>query len=150
MTLAESRVPEAHRRLRGVAGWLFFLCLTLVVFVPIGAGMEIWGFWRRALAGQNSQLIATIVTAIDVIVVAIGIGSGVLLYRTRPLGLRLAKLFFAVRLVLGFASMIEGPSFQAANVIAVSSAWLVYLYRSQRVRNTYAAASTSRISEIFS
>src|SRR5689334_3351886 len=136
MTLATSQPGD--RRLRGVGGWLFFLCLTLVMLVPIGAGVEVWGFWRRAFAGQNSELIATTVTVIDVVVVGIGIAAGILLYRTQPLGLLLAKVFFAVRLVLGLASMVEGPSLQAANVIAVSSAFLVYLYRSERVRNTYA------------
>jgi hypothetical protein len=58
-------------------------------------------------------------------------------------------LFFALRLVLGLASMVEGPSLQAANVLAVSSAFLLYLFRSRRVRNTYAAAQASRISEVF-
>ena len=141
--------PNEHH-LRGIGGWLFFLCLTLVVFVPIGAGLEIWGFWRQALAGQISEFIAETVTVLDLVVVGIGIAAGILLYRTRPLGPRLAKLFFAVRLLLGLVSMIESPSLQAANVIAVCSAFLVYLYRSERVRNTYAAAQASRISEVFS
>ncbi|HYM18808.1 MAG TPA: hypothetical protein VEU06_09615 [Micropepsaceae bacterium] len=150
MTFADAQSQPNDHRLRGVGGWLLFLCLTLVAFVPIGAGLEIWAFWRRALAGQISELIAATVTGLDIIVVGIGIAAGILLYRTHALGLRLAKLFFAVRLLLGLASMIEGPSLQAANVIAVCSAFLVYLYRSERVRNTYAAAQASRISEVFS
>jgi hypothetical protein len=140
---------EGHPQIRGVRGWLLFLCLTLVLFVPIGAGAEVWGFWRRASVGANSVLLATAVTVTDVIVVGIGIAAGILLFRTQPSGLRLAKVFFTLRLFLGLASMVEGPSLQAANVLAVSSAFLVYLYRSERVRNTYAAAAASRISEVF-
>jgi hypothetical protein len=147
MTLVASRPDD--RRLRGVAGWLLFLCITLVFLVPLGAGAEVWGFWQRAFAGATSERIAAMVTVIDVLVVGVGIAAGILMYRTRPIGLRLAKLFFAVRLLLGLASMVEGPSLQAVNVIAVSSAFLVYLYRSERVKNTYAAAAASRISEVF-
>jgi hypothetical protein len=141
---------DGRPELRGIGGWLLFLCLTLVVFIPVGAGLEVWGFWRRALAGQRSEQIAMTVTVIDVIVVGVGIAAGILLYRSRPIGVRLAKLFFAVRLLLGLAAMVESPSLQSVNVIAVCSALLLYLYRSERVKNTYKAASASRISEVFS
>ena len=89
-----------------------FLCLTLIVFIPIGAGLEVWGFWRRAFAAGSSELIPALVTILDIAVVGLGVAAGLLLYRTRPIGLRLAKIFFVVRLLLGLGSLVQGPSLE--------------------------------------
>jgi len=140
------RQPEQSHPLIGVRGWLLFLCLVLVVFIPIGVAMELIAVWRRArLMPELGDLI---VTAIDIGMVALAIAAGLLLYRVRRTGVWLAEIFFALRLLIAVVAAVERQTVEAGLAIIVSLAWLIYLFASERVRRTYPAQS-ARISEIF-
>jgi len=130
----------------GVRGWLLFLCLVLVVFIPIGVTMELVAVWRRARLMPELQDL--VVTAIDVGMVVLAIVAGLLLYRLRRTGVWLAEIFFALRLLIAAVAALERQTAEAGLAIIVSLAWLIYLFTSERVRRTYPAQST-RISEIF-
>ena len=48
MTMGPLVKPDGQGpELYGVRGWLLFLCIVLMVFVPIGVLIELWSVWRR-------------------------------------------------------------------------------------------------------
>ncbi len=148
MTLGHSLGPDGQPpELYGVRGWLLFLCIVLMVFVPIGVLIELWSVWQRASLTSTARSAAILTTVIDVAVVGLAIGAGSYLYRMRPIGVRLAQLFFVARLVLAIAAAVENRSAEAVLAVVVSTAWLIYLFRSERVRLTY--GPESNVSEVF-
>jgi len=148
MTLGGSLRPDGQpSELYGVRGWLLFLCIVLMVFVPIGVLIELWSVWQRPSLTSTARSAAVLTTVIDVAVVGLAIGAGSYLYRMRPIGVRLAQLFFVARLVLAIAAAVENRSAEAVLAVVVSTAWLIYLFRSERVRLTY--GPESNVSEVF-
>jgi len=133
-------------QLIGVRGWLLFLCLVLTIFFPVGVLLELFAVWRRAQFPL--QVLILVVTAIDIAMLALAVTAGLFLYRLRPFGVRLAQLFFVLRLVIAVVALVENRTVESGLAIAVSAAWLIYLVTSERVRRTYPSQST-RISEIF-
>jgi hypothetical protein len=132
----------------GVSGWLLFLCLVLVVFIPIGISMELFTVWRRARLTYEREILDLVIAAVDLAMLGLAVAAGVMLYRLRRLGVLLAEIFFAVRLFIAIFAAVENRTAEAGLAILVSSAWLIYLVTSRRVRRTY-PSKTARISEIF-
>jgi hypothetical protein len=132
----------------GVEGWLLFLCFVLVIFFPIGVLLELRAVWLRMLAMPEVQFGVMLVIAVDTAMLGLAIAAGLLLYRVRPIGVRLAQLFFALRLMIAIVAAVENRTAESALAIIVSLAWLIYLFTSERVRLTYPSKS-ARISETF-
>jgi|SRR5882672_8041716 len=148
MTLGHFVKPDGGPpELYGVRGWLLFLCIVLMVFVPIGVLIELWSVWQRPSLTSAGQSAALLTTVVDVLVAGLAISAGSYLYRMRPVGVRLAQIFFIVRLVIAIAAALENRSAEAVLAVVVSAAWLIYLFRSERVRVTYAPAAN--VSEVF-
>lgn len=148
MTIGDSLGPAGKQfELQGVSGWLLFLCIVLVVFIPIGVLIELIALWQRTRLSE-SQIAAFVVTAVDTTMLALAVTAGSLLYRLRRTGVWLARLFFALRLIIALVAAVENQTAEAVLAIVVSSAWLIYLFSSERVRMTYATES-ARLSEIF-
>ena len=84
-----------------------------------------------------------------------GAVAGFLLYREKPLGLRLAKvwcglsIFFA--LIVVASVFLSGEIVGAALLLLVGipTAWLIYLFRSERVRNTYSEDIAGEAAKVF-
>jgi hypothetical protein len=144
MTLGDSLGPQGKQpELHGVRGWLLFLCITLIVFVPFRMALFVWVFVRTPdIAATLPVLIGTI--ALD----GFGTISGVLLYRERPLGVLLVKIFFGLRIVLGIPVVLQSPALGLAFMIG-PVAWTIYLFRSERVRNTYGKNTARDTAEVF-
>jgi hypothetical protein len=148
MTMGPLAKPDGLRpELYGVRGWLLFLCIVLMVFVPIGVLIELWSVWRRPSLTSAAQSASMLTTVVDVAVAGLAIAAGSSLYRMRPIGVRLAQIFFIVRLIVAIAAATEIRTAESALAIVVSAAWLFYLFRSERVRLTYSPAA--KVSEVF-
>ena len=81
----------------------------------------------------------------------VGMAAGILLYREQRLGLRLAQAFYGVQLALGIAALMAAPSDMVQTLVqlAPAAAWLAYLFRSERVRNTYFDDKAKDTAEVF-
>jgi hypothetical protein len=148
MTIGDAFGPgERQPQLRGVSGWLLFLCIVLMVFLPIPTRI-----FHLGGAGLASGVHAVRLFFITLILVpsAIGITAGVLLYREQPLGLTFARLFFGLQIVVAVTAFIFRPVLSEVLLAVVpAGAWLAYLFRSERVRNTYFKDTRRDAAEVF-
>jgi hypothetical protein len=129
---------------RGVGGWLLVLCLLLLVWQPLSVAV-IASSALDALTIRGLPLALTILMRIGV--AAVGIAAGLALVKRRPGAVTLAK---AALLLSAAADLFvyttpyfpnnrtpgTTPVYVAAT-LAYSGVWLLYLWRSKRVRETY-------------
>lgn len=156
MSLGDSLGPDGRRpELYGIGGWLAFLCVTLLVFTPIGFVADIVNVFRAAGMPLYEK---ALIVGVDIVLGGLAVFSGIALIRSRPNGLRVAKVLFILSLavwvfigasVLFFGSATTDAIVQTAGHIILSAAWLTYLYKSERVRNTYARAHAESAAEVF-
>ena len=133
MAMSEALGPgERQPQLRGVSGWLLLLCIMLMVVFPLRLASVVWVIWTSPIPPQLPLVLLVVVPLV------IGFIAGILLYREQRLGLRLAQLLFSFQLLFGAPAFIAGPSNVVVAVTVIFAvAWLAYLFRSERVRNTY-------------
>ncbi len=131
----------------GVSGWLLVLCALLLVWQPISLGL-VASSALDSLAVRGLPLALLIVAR--VLVTSLGIAAGLALLGRRAGAVTLAKVslvlsaatdafvyttpFFPSRRAPG-----ETPLFVLAS-LAYYALWLLYLFRSKRVRDTYGQA----------
>jgi hypothetical protein len=133
------------RHPRGVGGWLQVLVRMLTLWHPIIYGLS--SASALEAVSVRGPAVAIVIVA-RLAVVAFGIAAGMVLRSGRDAAVRLA----AMSLVLSAAMDIfifstayypsnikpgDGPLYGAAT-LAYYAAWLLYLARSKRVRNTFA------------
>jgi len=128
----------------GVGGWLGLLCRVLVLWQPLSLGLV-------ASAALNSLSIRGWPLALAIVgrlvVAAFGIGAGLALWRQQPGAVGLARaslLLSAASDVFVYATPYfpnNRPPGDSEWILAGSllwyAAWLMYLWRSKRVRNTF-------------
>src|SRR5262245_30362282 len=156
MTMGESRQrdPELH----GVGGWLGFLCVSLLIFTPLSLLMQIvQTLLSIEQGGPPPEAVAELV--LGVLITGFAVYAGIALVRLWRNAVRIAKWYFFV--ILGFVLLggvgflvepqAAGPleSLSVARGLAGSVAWLAYLYRSERVRNTYGRNNVRDAAEVF-
>jgi len=154
MTLGDSLGPHGKRpELSGIGGWLAFLCVSLLFLTPLGVALDII---RTVPDPQMSPVEKGIGISLDIALGGFAILTGISLSRVRPNALRVAKIFFFVTLtfwllVAASAALLSDGITASLSVrsIVVSAAWLAYLYRSQRVRNTYSRVGAESAAEVF-
>jgi hypothetical protein len=152
MTMGEAR--DSKPELSGVGGWLTFLCVSLVAFVPIVALVQIVIVLGTPGGNTVEQTINVVVyAALGAFAVFAGIG----LIQIWPNALRLAKAYLFANLVIGLLNVIALIAF-GADIVSVTRSgyrllgvllWLGYLYRSERVRNTYGKNTVRDAAEVF-
>ena len=133
MTIGDAFGPGERRpQLRGVSGWLLFLCIILLVILPLRLAALLWALLTMP------GLVDPVAFAIVVGLPLLGIVGGVLLYREHLLGLRLVQVFFGLQVAFGVVGLIAGGG-AGRGILSVpaAGAWLAYLFLSERVRNTY-------------
>ena len=128
----------------GIAGWLLVLCLLLLIWQPISLGLVASGMLNALASGG---LPAVLILLTRLIVTGFGIAAGLALLGRRPGAVTLAK----VSLALSAATDVfvyttpffpsnrapgETPVYIAVSV-TYSIVWIVYLFRSKRVRETF-------------
>ena len=128
----------------GIGGWLLVLCLLLLIWHPLNFAVAAAGA-LEALPLRGAPL--AVMLAARLLVTAVGIAAGIALLARRPAAVALAM----AALALSAAADLFGytTSYMPSNrlpgdtvwYVAVSllyhAAWLLYLVRSTRVRNTY-------------
>src|SRR5262245_51279023 len=136
MTIGGTFGPgERHPPLRGVSGWLLLLCIMLLIVFPLRLARFAWVVLGSPIpmAGQPLFIVPLVVVPS-----VVGIIAGILLSREQRLGLRLAQLLFSFQVVFAAPAVVMGPwNVIVALTFISAAAWLGYLFRSERVRNTY-------------
>jgi hypothetical protein len=132
------------RVVEGVGGWLALFCVLLLVWQPISLAL-VASSVLDALPVRGMPL--AILLFIRLLVTASGIAAGLALLAERPFAPAMAKAALAVS--AGMDAFIYSTSYFPSNrlpgdapfVLAASLAyhaiWLAYLFRSNRVKNTY-------------
>jgi len=129
----------------GVGGWLSLLCRVLLLWQPLALGL-VASSALSSLSVRGVSLALVILGRLAV--AAFGVAAGLALWRQRPAAVTLAK----ASLVMSAAADIfvyATPYFPnnrppgdseliLAGSLAWYGAWLMYLWRSKRVRNTFA------------
>lgn len=129
---------------RGVRGWLLVLVLLLIVWQPISLGLVASGVLVE-LPIRGTPL--ALVLLLRLLATAFGIAAGIALAGTRPYAVGMAQASLAtsaavdlfVYLTPYFPNnrMPGDTPFYVAGSLAYYAAWLMYLVRSRRVRNTF-------------
>ena len=153
MTIGDSLGPEGKRSdLEGVHGWLAFLCVSLIFLTPLGALVEIGTLLTSGTSTEN-----LIGVGLDVVSSGFAIFVGVSLVQIRSYAVRAAKIFFFITLALDLLAMLSifepdatpQQVFYIVRTTFTTTAWILYLYRSERVRVTYGRTTATNISEVF-
>ena len=157
MTLGDALGPGGKRpELYGIGGWLAFLCVTLLILTPIALLTEL--VIALTTPGMDPTEKGFII-AVDLVVGAFTVVTGLGLVRMWRNALRIAKWYFFIS--IGLASLataafaLQPEEATASETVSMvrwligSGAWLAYLYRSERVRETYAAARADEAAEVF-
>lgn len=128
----------------GVRGWLLLLCMLLVGWQPLSLGLAASSV-LDALPVRGLPL--AVVLVVRVLAAALGIAAGLALIGRRPSAVTLAKTSLVVSAATDVFAYTtphfpsNRPPGDTTIVVAASLAyygiWLVYLFRSRRVRNTF-------------
>jgi hypothetical protein len=129
---------------REIGGWLLVLCALLIVWQPVSLGLVASGALDE-LPVRGVPL--ALVLLARLLVTALGIAAGLAMFSRRPAALTMAK----VSLVASAAMDVfvysthyfpnnrlpgDTPLFIAVS-LAYYTIWIVYLFRSKRVRDTF-------------
>ena len=135
---AEPRRPEA------VGGWLLLLCRLLVVFHPLSLAVTA----SSALSALSVRgLPVALILLLRLVVVGFGLAAGRALQRLQPGAVTLAKaalllsaatdLFIYTTPYLPNNRMPGDTIYYIAASLTYHAAWLLYLFRSRRVRAAF-------------
>jgi len=141
--MTEPSQPQAPGR-GGVGGWLLLLCRLLIVFHPLSLAVTASSV-LNALFVRGAPV--AIVLILRLVVVAFGVAAGLALQNLRPDAVALARL----ALLLSAATDVfvyttpyfpsnrfpGDTTFYVVASLAYHGAWLAYLARSTRVRQTF-------------
>ena len=141
MTAPSQPDPPATPR---VGGWLLLLCRLLVIFQPLNLAVAASGA-LGAIAVRGAPVVAVLV--LRLLVVALGVAAGRALRHLQPGAVTLAKVaivasaatdlfvyttpYFPNNRVPGDTTLVVAAS------LAIHGTWLIYLFRSRRVRDTF-------------
>ena len=128
----------------GVGGWLLVLCALLLVWHPLNFGLAA----SSALVALPLRgLPLALILAGRLLVTALGIAAGLALLSRRPAAVRLAAaaliasaaadLFVYTTPYMPSNRLPGDTVWFVAGSLLYHAAWLLYLVRSTRVRNTY-------------
>jgi hypothetical protein len=129
----------------GVGGWLLILCRLLLVYQPLSLAVSATTA-LNSLPTRGPKLLVAI--AVRVLVTGVSVAAGLALTNRTPGAVSLAK--FALVLSAACDLFILTTSFYPNNrppgdtplyvaaTLAFHGLWLAYLFRSNRVRQTYA------------
>ena len=137
-------VNDSARELAGIGGWLLVLCLLLLVWGPVRSAV-VASNALGALSVRGPSLAAALVAL--VLATSFGVAAGIALLTKRGPAVAIGKaaliLSAALDLVIYSTSYFpsnrmpgDAPIYIAAS-LSYHGAWLAYLFRSRRVRNTY-------------
>ena len=127
----------------GVKGWLLVLCLVLIAWQPLSLALVASNL-LDALPLRGWSLGALLI--VRIFVAAFSIAAGLAIAGRRPAALTLAKTSLALSAATDIFIYLtpyvpsnrmpgDTPFYVAASLVYYSG-WMIYLFRSTRVRNT--------------
>ncbi len=130
----------------GVSGWLLVLALLLLVWQPITLAFTTSGLVDEvAIRGASLAL----VLVLRLLVTALGIAAGLALLGVRPYAVGMAKASLvasaAVDVFVYATPFVPSNRFPGETPFCIAASltyyglWLMYLFRSRRVRDTFGA-----------
>ncbi len=141
----------AEEEKNNVGGLLLLFCATRTVVSP--AYLLIQYYVIFSLMGGISRALAVtpwmfLLVAGDVLLTALGMWAGVLIWNLRAFGVRLAKWYLVLTVVyplalglllqkLGMGALAQQFGANLGTSLIFSTLWLIYLCTSERVRNIY-------------
>jgi hypothetical protein len=142
-SMPESSQPE-RRRPAGVGGWLLLLCRLLIIFQPLSFAVTAVGA-LDAVSVRGAPV--ALILALRLLVVALGVAAGRALQNLRPGAVALAKAALLISAATDLfvyttpyfpSNRLPGDTlYYVVASLAYHAAWLAYLSRSRRVRNTF-------------
>jgi hypothetical protein len=147
-------VPECTP-LVGVRGWLLFLCISLVFFVPVLAVADLITPFRSDIITSDHRVLDVFIfgSVPAAVSIVLSIAAGISLWTVRPYAIRLtyafmvfavvsecilAPLIYTANFDLDYSDTIDGTAM--ARMFIYIAIWATYLARSERVHNTFRAA----------
>ena len=140
--MPESSQPEP--RPVGVGGWLLLLCRLLIIFQPLSLAVTAAGA-LGAVAVRGAPV--ALILVLRLLVVALGVAAGRALQARRPGAVALEKVVLVISAATDVFvyttpyfpnNRLPGDTvYYVAASLTYHAAWLTYLTRSRRVRNTY-------------
>jgi hypothetical protein len=140
-------MPESSQhepRPAGVGGWLLLLCRLLIIVQPLSLAVTAAGA-LGAVAVRGAPV--ALILVLRLLVAALGVAGGRALQARRPGAVALAKAALVVSAATDLFvyttpyfpnNRIPGDTvYYVVASLAYHAAWLLYLVRSRRVRNTY-------------
>src|SRR5579872_3908350 len=134
-----------HRRTPSDTGWLMLLCRLLIVFQPLSLAVTA-SSTVNAIAVRGAPVAAILMGRL--LVVALGIAAGRALQQIQPGAVTLARIALTVSAATDvfvyttpyFPNNRQPGDTQLLVIasLAYHAAWLIYLSRSRRVRDTFA------------
>jgi hypothetical protein len=141
--MIEHPQPEAPARER-IGGWLLLLCRLLIVFHPLSLAVTASSV-LNALFVRGAPV--AILLVVRLVVVAFGVAAGRALQNLRPDAVALARLALLLSAATDVfvyttpyfpSNRLPGDTtFYVIASLAYHGAWLAYLARSKRVRQTF-------------
>jgi hypothetical protein len=138
-------IIEPDTALRGMNGWLLVLVLVLLVALPLNLAASV----ARALPALSSRGVPLAgLLVLRVAVAAVGVAAGIGIVRRHEAARRVAvgalglsaavDVFVYLTPYVPHNRMPGDTPLYVAGTVAFHGAWIVYLVRSRRVRNTLA------------
>jgi hypothetical protein len=135
---------DSAREPHGIGGWLLVLCLWQLVWAPVRSAF-VASSALAALSVRGPSLAAALVAL--VLVTSFGVAAGIALLTKRGPAVEMGKAALMLSAVLDVVIYTtsyfpsnrmpgDAPFYVAASLI-YHAAWLSYLFRSRRVRNTF-------------
>ena len=130
----------------GVRGWLLLFCLLMAVWEPLSLALVASSLVDQTMFRGG---VFALILAARLLLVALGIAAALALWHERPFGVTLAKITLVLSAVMAtflaltpyFPNNVP-PGLKApalAGPLLYDVGWYLYLLRSRRVRNTFAA-----------
>jgi len=135
----------AEKPLAGVAGWLLFLCISLVFVGPIAIALKYLEWLpaaRWSVIPTDIRMYIGLSFVVDFLLAAFGALAGTALWRRHPLALAVTKVFLVIRPILVCGKWIaerqllapaNPPVYPVLASVVASAVWFAYLEKSERV-----------------
>ncbi|MGC2704801.1 MAG: hypothetical protein WA361_09840 [Candidatus Acidiferrales bacterium] len=112
------------KELTGIGGWLSFRILIYIVFVPAQTIYYL------------SQPDGTLAHFFEVALGILCLVAGIQLFRLKAVGVKLAKIAEGSTIAISILALLVSPTLGIRGIVG-GAIWLMYFYKSVRVRNTY-------------
>jgi hypothetical protein len=135
---------KINRHPRGVGGWLLVLCVWLLAWQPVSLGL-VASSALDALPLRGLPL--GVILLVRLVTAAFGVAAGIALFARRPAAVTMARA--SLLLSAGIDTLVYTTPYFPSNrvpgdtpiyvlgALTFYGAWMVYLFRSKRVKHTY-------------